>query len=232
VASRGANGKFTAKPAAPPAAAPADELPDLVDLTIEPIDMPEPPAGLPSPPPAAPIPDELSAEDARLAVELARGVDELVGLFVGAAYRATPDEVAAVGQAADPLMRRGLAFFHAAELAESSVPAPIRELVRLAVTVWLAWGDALVVTAQQQIAERRKGRTDGATNGSPGSADERGQGDGRPDRFPLDDPAQVAAGRDGAADVRPARPANGAPTAYELATRVDTGARPRRPGKG
>lgn len=154
---RGANGRFASSTAAAP---PVDELPHLISLQVEPIDF-EPGAipELPPPPEALPADDtDPGAGDVFLADALARGIDELVGLLAGATFKAEPDQVAAVGEAAAPVVRRVLSLVHADSLAESTVPAPVRELATLVARVYVAWGDAFVLIAQQQIAELRAQR--------------------------------------------------------------------------
>jgi hypothetical protein len=221
---RGPGGRFA--PAGAEGGADDDDMP-LLDLEIAPVDeLPadiRPPELEPEPPP--PAGDE--PPDATLAITLARGIDETVGLLFGAEYRGEPDQVTAVGEAADPVIRRALTLVHAGQLAESTVPAPVRELVVLAARVWVAWGDALVVTFQRQVAELRAAReVDGGTTDRPAGPGDRGDGrsgrvNGHDHGVPAGAPA-AAADNQGAGEGGPTGTPSGA---FAQLLALDTGAR-------
>lgn len=194
---------------------PAAAEPELVHLTIEPRDDPEPafvpPLAFEPEPPSGDATDEDSATDAMLGTALARGVDELVGMMFGAAYRADAAQVEAVGEAAYPVVRRALSFVHAAELAESTIPAPIREIGTLAARAYAAWGDALTLIVQNKISEIREGRNDRATPRSAQGADGQPGRHGRANGHADGDPAPFPAGAFAGEADRTAGPGVGAP---------------------
>lgn len=194
---RGANGRFSGGDPEPA----AGELPPLLDLTVEAVDLDPAESTIPQlESPAldgAPAPDLEAGEDAgdpALAVALARGLDELVGLVFGASFRADPAAVEAVGDAALPVMRRAFSFFHAAELAESAIPAPVREITVLAVRAYAAWGDAAAIVARQTLDEIRgrvRGEDSSAEAGSTSGAGDGLREPGGSNGLGLDGAAQV-----------------------------------------
>lgn len=232
MAKRGANGRFTSADEPAPAALDPNDMPPLFDLEIEPQEPTIEPAELPLPPapPDAPAEADAGGADVTLATALARGIDEAVGLMFGAGYRAQPEQIAAVGEAAAPVLTRALTFVHAGELAEANVPAPVRELATLAARVYVAWGDAFVLIVRQRIAELRAQReeADGSQSGSTDRGNGGVRGAGRSNGSGDADPAALSA-----ADVaRPdtsVGPDPGAQARFDELLALDAVARRRRP---
>lgn len=154
---------------------------DDVTPTIERTGAPPPPAGLP--PEAG---DGIEVDDVPLYVAATRGLDWGIGTALGEEYRATPDHLDTVAEAAAPLARRLADLVGAAEAVDATVPPIVRELAVFAAAVYVAWGDAAELAIRAAIESyRHRGEDDDASaedrsaRGADGRARDRGRGSRR-----------------------------------------------------
>ena len=221
MAARGANGRF-AKSA--PATEPDPVLSEPFHLSIDPLPAPDPELvpWLAEPEPETPAgaaPAAGDDTDAEIAIIAARGLDELIGQLLGEEYQAAPGKVDKVGEAAAPVIRRALSLFHADQLAESKVPAPVKELVVLAVRAWFAWGDGIVVIAKGEFNRLRAQREDrdGSTTRPAANAGRRLHSDDRRNGHsrPGGESAEALVAAAGGGEAYEAGPAGGGDGAIE-----------------
>lgn len=170
-----------------------------------------------APPPVLPpeAQDGPTVDDVPLYVAATRGLDWGIGAALGDDYRATPDHLETVAEAAAPIARRLADLIGAAEAVDATVPPIVRELVTLAAAVYVAWGDALEVAAREAIdhyRHRGEDTDDASAEDRParGSDPRAGGRDRGARRAPSPSGRVAGANEDPEADgVRPPGPSEG-----------------------
>jgi hypothetical protein len=167
-----------------------------------------------TPPPPMALPPEADqgpeVDDVPLYVAATRGLDWGIGTALGEQYRATPDHLDTVAEAAAPLARRLADLIGAAEAVDSTVPPIIRELVTFGAAVYVAWGDAAELAIRAGFeAYRHRGEDDAdasAEDRPAGAADRGARGRDRGSRRVAGPAGRVGGAAEAAQATRPLGP--------------------------
>lgn len=222
---RGSNGRFARRSPEPDTAASHDarDAREPVDrstpppepilrLTLSAEDVtPAAPGAIAPPPP--PGPDVSPEVDEPLTTALAKVINLAIGATAGADYRATDAEVDDVGEKGAPVLRRAAERFGLGEVAGSTMPAWVTELIELGAAVYVAWGDAAALAWHAAVRRARADREDDDDGAPDGQADDADRGDRRRHRGDRRDtpsrPEDTNGTGPGAAARRAGRPGDG-----------------------